>query len=104
MRFTYLLAMFSLLILPGCFGQLYNKFDLPDGKSLHVGMAKQEVTQILGKPDSVGQGTTGCPYASKFLAVAPGSGTVEWAWVRPDGTIVVWIDSGTVSSIGKIKK
>lgn len=92
------------LLAGGCAGRLYNHMPLDGGGAVYVGMSAWELTAALGPPHSVGRGNFGCHYSHKFLTLSPGSRTVEYAWHRPKGTIVAWVDGGVVSYLGHVPR
>ncbi len=91
-------------MLGACGGTTHSQIDVEGKGRIYVGMSNDKLSEVMGGPDSVGRGEYGCPYSGKFFGFQPGAHTVEWAWKRPDGSVVVaYMDHGSVVQMGIIK-
>ncbi len=91
-------------VLVACGGTTHSQIDVGGKGRIYVGMSNDKLSEVMGEPDSAGSGEYGSHYSHKFFGFRPGTRTVEWAWKRPDGSVVVaYMDHGSVVQMGIIK-
>ena len=101
-RFMVLGTVLVALLGVGCAGRLHSRINTSKGL-VYVGMSSDAIVEVLGPPETVGDGPYGCQYTSNFFMLTAGDHTVEWTWCDRLSRIVAWLEYNRVFKLGLIR-
>ena len=87
----------------GCAGRNVQRYESTKGP-VYVGMSTDAITEVLGPPETVGEGPYGCRYTTKFFLLTAGDHTVEWSWRDDLARIIAWLEFNRVYKLGVIQE
>jgi len=106
-RASIILAFLGIFFVTGCAGlgeSLYRGQEASqNGTKIYKGQSADSVERALGSPDVVSSGRYTCKNATNLpFGVMPGMNSVEWVYIGPAYSTIIYLDHGMVSYVHQI--